>query len=155
MKSTIPQSTTVMGYLSTDHRRLDGLMEECRRLAGLGDMIEALARFGEFREGLIRHIRIEEELLFPEFETATGLSEGGPTGVMRHEHLEIRRLMDRIQDLFGAPAPSAVEFESLRSALFSVLHEHNAKEEQILYPMTDRMVPPPRRDDLVRKMQGY
>ena len=155
MTSTSTQATTVMGYLSADHRRLDGLMEECRRLATTADMPGAFAKFGAFREGLMRHIRIEEELLFPEFESATGLSEGGPTGVMRHEHLEIRRLMDLIQDLFTAPGPSAGEFESLRSALFALLHEHNLKEERILYPMTDRMVQPLRRDDLVRKMQGY
>ena len=47
------------------------------------------------------------------------------------------------------------EFESLRSALVALLHEHNVKEERILYPMTDRMLPPPQRADLVRRMQEY
>ena len=155
MSATTTQASTVMGYLSTDHRRLDGLMEECRGLADLGDMAGATTKFNAFREGLQRHIRIEEELLFPEFEMATGLSEGGPTGVMRHEHLEIRRLMELINDLFRGPNPSLTEFESLRSALYALLHEHNVKEERILYPMTDRMVPPKQREDLVRKMQAY
>lgn len=155
MSSTTTQAGTVMGYLSTDHRRLDAIMEDCRKLAALGDMAGASAKFNEFRGGLTRHISIEEELLFPEFEAATGLSEGGPTGVMRHEHLEIRRLMELIIDLFSGPQPSPAEFESLRSALYALLHEHNVKEERILYPMTDRMVPPARREELVRKMQGY
>lgn len=152
MTATTTGGATVMGYLSADHRRLDGVMEECRSLSAAGDMKGAAIRFVEFRAGLLRHIGIEEELLFPEFEAATGLSEGGPTGVMRHEHLEIRRLMELIDELFRGPSPSPTEFESLRSAVVSLLHEHNLKEERILYPMTDRMVPPSQRDALVKKM---
>jgi iron-sulfur cluster repair protein YtfE (RIC family) len=155
MSTTTTHPSTVMGYLSTDHRRLDGIMEECSALAQKGDMAAAAKRFAMFHEGLARHIRIEEELLFPEFEKATGLSEGGPTGVMRHEHLEIRRLMASLGELFSAPAPTAAEFEAIRSALYALLHEHNVKEERILYPMTDRLVPPKQRDDLVAKMQRY
>ena len=73
---------TVMEYLMTDHRRLDGIMETCRDLAAAGNMSAAASKFGEFRKGLMRHIKIEEGLLFPEFEMATGLDRSsGPTGV--------------------------------------------------------------------------
>jgi len=147
---------SAMEYLQTDHRRLDGLMDRCRSLAREGDMKGASPVFEEFREGLVRHIKIEEGLLFPEFEKATGLAkEGGPTGVMRHEHEEILRLLGLIRELFGSADPSSTEFESLRSALVALLHEHNMKEERILYPMTDRMVPPDQLRDLVNKMRAF
>ncbi len=155
MTETTTQTATVMEYLSGDHRRLDGIMEACRSQAARSDMAGAGLRFSEFREGLLRHIRIEEELLFPAFEGATGLDQGGPTEVMRHEHAEIQRLLDLMKDLFASTEPDPAEFESLRSALVALLHEHNVKEERILYPMTDRMMPPAQRRDLVRRMQGY
>ena len=147
---------TVMDYLMTDHRRLDGLMETCRDLAVAGNMKGAGSKFIEFRKGLMRHIKIEEGLLFPEFESATGLDKSsGPTGVMRHEHAEIIRLLDLIQDVFESAQPASSEFESLRSAVVALLHEHNDKEERILYPMTDRMVPGPRLRELVGKMKDF
>ena len=111
----------------------------------------AFARFPQ-----VRHIKIEEGLLFPEFESATGLDKSsGPTGVMRHEHAEIIRLLDLIQDVFESAQPASSEFESLRSAVVALLHEHNGKEERILYPMTDRMVPGPRLRELVCKMKDF
>jgi iron-sulfur cluster repair protein YtfE (RIC family) len=149
------QATTVMEYLQADHRQLDGIMEACKAAAASGDLPTAAARFAEFREGLLRHIRIEEEMVFPAFEGASGLGEGGPTAVMRYEHAEIQRLLGLTAEILVGAAPDAAELESLRSALVALLHEHNVKEERILYPMTDRMLPPPQRLDLVRKIQEF
>jgi iron-sulfur cluster repair protein YtfE (RIC family) len=147
---------TVTDYLMNDHRRLDGLMKTCRDLVEAGDMKGASATYAFFRQGLKRHIKIEEGILFPEFETATGLARNsGPTGVMLHEHAEIVRLLDLIEDLFESAAPAPAEFESLRSALVALLHEHNGKEERILYPMTDRMVQPAALSDLVARMKAF
>ena len=53
----------------------------------------------EFTCGLSRHINVEEGVLFPTFEQMTGMTTG-PTTVMRSEHVEIRRLMERA-DLLG------------------------------------------------------
>lgn len=153
--TTNTQVSTVYDYLQNDHRRLDGIMDACKALAASGDAGSAAAKFDDFRAVLLRHIRIEEEMLFPAFEGATGMGEGGPTAVMRHEHVEIQRLLGLACDLFAGDNPDMNEFESLRSALVALLHEHNVKEERILYPMTDRMLPPAQRTDLVRRMQEY
>jgi iron-sulfur cluster repair protein YtfE (RIC family) len=121
-----------------------------------GDFEGAARHFAEFRTGLLRHIKIEEKLVFPEFEAATGLAgNSGPTGVMRFEHCEIIRLLDLIRDLFAGHAPSSEEFERLRGALLAVLHGHNDKEERILYPMTDKMTPPQRLRSLVDDMRAF
>lgn len=147
---------SAMEYLQADHRRLDGIMTDCTSKAESGDMAGAAAAFSRFREGLTRHIKIEEGLLFPEFEKATGLERAsGPTGVMRSEHEEILRLLGLIRELFDGAEPDATEFSDLRSALVALLHEHNVKEERILYPMTDQMVAPDRLKDLVDKMRRF
>lgn len=150
------QTETVTDYLQGDHRRLDALMVRCRGLVEAGSLKEAAALYGEFCGGLQRHIRIEEELLFPAFEEATGMGQGsGPTGVMRSEHQEILRLLGEIRDLFEGRPPAAPDFEPLRSALVALLSEHNAKEERILYPMSDQMVPPGQLAELVQRMKSF
>jgi iron-sulfur cluster repair protein YtfE (RIC family) len=152
--TTETRNDSAMDYLQADHRRLDGLMLACKAKMEAGDAEGAGAAFTEFRTGLMRHIKIEEELLFPEFETAMGLSrEGGPTGVMRYEHMEIVRLLGMVGALFATTEPSVEEFERLRAPLAALLHEHNLKEERILYPMTDRVTPAPRLQELCRKMR--
>jgi iron-sulfur cluster repair protein YtfE (RIC family) len=150
------RTDSVTDYLQGDHRRLDALMERCRGLVQAGNVAEAASVFAEFREGLLRHIRIEEELLFPEFEQATGLERtSGPTGVMHSEHLEIQRLLDDLRGMFESKPPAAQEFEPIRSALVALLSEHNAKEERILYPMSDQMVPAGRLETLIDRMKSY
>ena len=153
---TEPRPDSAMDYLQADHRRLDGLMGECQAKARAGEMGTAGEVFARFRDGLVRHIKIEEGLLFPVFEKATGLPKtGGPTGVMRQEHEEILRLLGLLRELFGSADPAPAEFESLQSTLVALLHEHNLKEERILYPMTDSQVPPEQLRDLVAKMKAF
>ena len=147
---------TATSYLQADHRRLDGLMQDCCARAEARDMEAAGRLFAEFRTGLMRHIKIEEGLVFPEFEAATGLSRTqGPTGVMRFEHEEIIRLLNLMRDLFTWTHPDQDEFERLHGTLMALLHEHNAKEERILYPMTDQMVPEDRHRALMGSIKAF
>lgn len=150
------RTETVSTYLQSDHRRLDALLDECRRLVEAGDMTRAAGLFDQFQEGLVRHIRIEEDLLFPEFEKAAGMGrDSGPTGVMLSEHVEIQRLMEEIHEALAATPPAREAFEPLRSALLALLSEHNTKEERILYPMSDRMIDPERLAGLLRDMKDF
>jgi hemerythrin superfamily protein len=147
---------TATGYLQADHRRLDALMEKCRACVQARDMQVAGQHFTEFRKGLMRHIKIEEGLVFPEFEVATGLGRSqGPTGVMRFEHEEIIRLLDLMRDLFTWTQPDPDEFKRLHGTLMALLMEHNGKEERILYPMTDQMVPPERHRVLMDSIKAF
>jgi uncharacterized protein (DUF2249 family) len=145
-------SRNVTEYLEQDHRRLDAIVSEVVQLVDSGALAEAVTRFAEFACGLNRHIDAEENVLFPAFEKMTGMTTG-PTVVMRAEHVEIRRWMD-----IGAAALDAGDVAAVTSAvngLTEVLSKHNMKEEQILYPMTDRAAGGEReRDELVRRMQA-
>ena len=137
--------------LAWDHDRLDALEHTAFELFADGDAEGARARWSEFTVGLKRHIRFEEEILFPTFEEKTGLSPAnGPTEVMREEHREIERLIEAIGRVFsgeGAALP-------LRDDLQHVLGQHNLKEERVLYPGTDQCLDPEERDALVARIQA-
>jgi len=138
--------------LSWDHDRLDALEARAFAARATGDLDEAKAIYAVFAHGLRRHIRFEEEILFPEFETRAGFSpESGPTAVMRDEHREILRCLDRIEA--GISDPSA-NVDTPRHALHSVLGNHNLKEENIVYPLTDQALTAAERDGLVARMQA-
>src|SRR6185369_6017791 len=80
---------SVTGYLGWDHDRLDEGLRSVSSAVGNGRFAEAAARYEEFERGLLRHLRIEEELLFPVFEARSGML-NGPTDVMRDEHRQVR-----------------------------------------------------------------
>ena len=142
---------TVKEALAWDHDRLETIEDRAFRLHAAGDAAGARAAWAEFELGLRRHIRFEEEILFPEFERISGMPpEAGPTQVMRLEHLRIGKLLEAIGSVLhggGAPLP-------LRTQLHQVLGEHNEKEELVLYPMTDQSLGAAESDALVARIQA-
>lgn len=143
---------TVTEYLEADHRRLDAILPEVERLVADGAYPDAAARFAEFTSGLDRHIELEEQILFPTFESATG-SSSGPTQVMRMEHVEIRNWMRLATDAL-ARHDADVLFQEVE-ALRQTLSGHNMKEEHILYPMTDRAMGDEQRRQFVGRLQAF
>lgn len=138
--------------LAWDHDRLDGLESRAFKARERGDFVEAQALYAVFAFGLRRHIRFEEELLFPEFESRLGLSSAmGPSAVMRDEHREILECLARIERSIG---DAAAAVESVRHTLHTVLGNHNLKEEHIVYPGTDEAMSPIERDALVARIQA-
>ena len=133
--------------LAWDHDRLDSLEAQGFAALARGDQPRARALWAEFTVGLRRHIRFEEEVLFPAFEARCGM---GPTGMMRFEHRDIEALIEGI----GLALPNATAALFLRGQLHRVLGEHNVKEEQVLYPITDRSFSADERDALVRRIQS-
>lgn len=144
---------TVTEYLEADHRRLDAILPDVERLAATAAWRDAAAQFAEFASGLGRHIDVEEQILFPVFESVTGMS-AGPTQVMRIEHVEIR---DAMAETTAALAREDAELlaTALRR-LAQALSSHNMKEEHMLYPMTDEaMHGPERRRELVQRLRAF
>lgn len=140
----------VFSYLAWDHDRLDAILESAR--AGVESELweDARGRIAEFREGLFRHIAIEENVLFPVFEDATGIREEGPTSVMRHEHADIKEAVEGMAASIDEQSTDG--FERCHANLLGVLVEHNMKEENILYPATDRAVDDVARNRLVEAL---
>jgi hemerythrin-like domain-containing protein len=145
---------SVHEVLGDDHRRLDALLEGALALAST-DPREARTLAEAFAAGLRRHIRIEEEVLFPAFEAHTGMRGAGPTEVMRREHRVIEQGLTSLLAAAHALADAAPATEAAlgraAEALLSVLGEHNRKEEYVLYPSCDRMLPPDAHAALVER----
>jgi iron-sulfur cluster repair protein YtfE (RIC family) len=134
--STPAAPDSVTQILGGDHRRLDAMLADVKRCLCAGELGQAAARFRRFRGGLERHIAIEEEILFPAFESMTGRAHDGPTGVMRAEHLEIRRLMSEVAAHLESEGDGSLT--SPLAVLTARIYAHNGKEERILYPAIDR-----------------
>jgi uncharacterized protein (DUF2249 family)/iron-sulfur cluster repair protein YtfE (RIC family) len=161
-RDTLNGSARAVGeFLKTDHRRLDKIFSDHHRPAiETREWVEGLKAFTEFQTGLRRHIRMEEEVLFSEFEERSGIREGGPTDVMRMEHQEIMAIMDDIRRITEATVNNPAEgvtltkdLKYLGQSLAQLLYTHNQKEERILYPHSDTMMSEEERDAVVRKMQ--
>jgi len=85
---------------------------------------------------LRRHIYLEEEILFPLLHQAEPAL-GAPLFVMLREHAQIWTLLDSLErDLDGAAANPAL----IRQLSSHLLH-HNLKEEKVLYPQADELLP--------------
>jgi len=146
-----PREVTEM--LMNDHARLDGILTDVSSLVIDGRFDAAGSRFAEFSYGLLRHIAMEERILFPVFEAATGDRSGGPTEVMRLEHVAIRRSMD--EAAAGIAGRDAGRLGHAIMELRATIGPHNMKEEHILYPLVDGQAGDARgRDDLVRRLQA-
>lgn len=141
---------SVTAYLSWDHDRLDAILESVRGRVGRGEWGEARRQYGEFDRGLDRHIRLEEDILFPIFEARTGLAHG-PTAVMREEHRAIRAALGFMREAIARGDSRA--FHDGMASLLTVLPQHNAKEEQVLYPAADRALDEEERAALVGCLQ--
>ena len=126
----------ITDFMEQDHDRLDGLFKDFQS-AKAGDLAKAKELFSEFKRSLQRHIIWEEEILFPRFESRTGVGDGGPTTVMRMEHRRIKELLDGIHGRVAAGNADTGEYEH---ELKDVLLVHNMKEEAVLYPAIDRCV---------------
>jgi regulator of cell morphogenesis and NO signaling len=144
------QQQTISNYYETDHDRLDELFKRFQQLKRV-DYPQAKRYFREFKFGLQRHIIWEEEILFPLFEQKTGMTNGGPTFVMRQEHRLIGKHLEAIHDKVKIMDPNSNDDEQ---ALLNVLFAHNQKEEQILYPMIDRSVNDSERTKVFETMQS-
>ena len=130
------EKQSIATFYEADHARLDNLFKQFQAFKRSA-FVRAKACFRQFKIGLQRHIIWEEEILYPIFERETGMKEGGPTDVMRSEHRQIRDFLEAIHRKVQRQDP---ESDAEESGLLKVLGSHNDKEEQILYPMIDRLL---------------
>lgn len=129
------QFDSATAYMSWDHDRLDAILADTAVMVDDGELERADHTFQEFDEGLRRHIRLEEEILFPTFERCTGIMHG-PTEVMRAEHVDILKALDMLRDALDRG--DQFRFHEGRRMMSAVMTGHNDKEERVLYPATDR-----------------
>jgi len=128
---------TLSTYLTSDHRRCDDVFIEMEQCVSGGRWDDARARFQEFSAGVEQHFAMEETVLFPAFEKATGNS-AGPTSVMKSEHRQIRDILQLLRAALALH--DTASFLGNSETLNIMIQQHNAKEESILYLMADRVL---------------
>lgn len=128
--------STLAEYMSTDHKDCDEAFALAEEAALDSQWESAEAAFNAFRHDMERHFRMEEEVLFPALLEAGGPA--GPVQVMRMEHAQMNEL---IAQMTGAVNDrNSQEYGGLSETLLIVMQQHNLKEEQILYPIMDRVL---------------
>jgi iron-sulfur cluster repair protein YtfE (RIC family) len=140
--------TSISDFMTQDHRHCDDSYAAAEEKVAAGSWDEAAQSWTIFRNALETHLSREEGILFPAFEKQTGNTQG-PTAVMRMEHEQIRSLVSEMNE--AIVAKDADSFLGLAETLMILTQQHNMKEEQILYPMSDQVLGDA--DMLIRQMQ--
>lgn len=127
--------TTISNFLSSDHKRCDTLFAAAESAVSNGDWDVATPEFGRFRDAMLHHFAMEEEIMFPAFETRTGKRQG-PTMVMRSEHQQMTELLTRMTNAIARK--NADSYLGDADTMLIFMQQHNVKEEQMLYRMADQ-----------------
>lgn len=90
---------------------------------------------------LRRHIYLEEEFLFPALHGAGGSALMAPIFVMLREHGQLWRSLDELERKLTNEGATPVVLNLCHQVLVQLQH-HNLKEERILYPEADHVLPP-------------
>lgn len=130
--------TTISVFLTADHRRADALFAAAAQAAQSGDWAGCRKQFGVFRVALRQHMGIEEQVLFPAFEKATGIA-AGPTRVMRNEHADMLAMLETIS--LTIDEQDIVRCLAATQQFSTVMALHSAKEENVLYLLCDEALP--------------
>jgi hemerythrin-like domain-containing protein len=124
---------TLTAALEREHHEIDGGIMAFRDSVALDEpRTEELSRAVA---ALRRHIYLEEKFLFPPLRAAGMLP---PVLVMLREHGEIWRVLDALEAVDVATSPDAARERC--DELLTLLTEHNAKEEPIIYPQGDHVL---------------
>ncbi len=125
----------ITSALQHHHKLCDDDFVAAEDAARNGDWTACAASYGKFRTEMLAHFGVEEEVLFPAFEQRTGMV-GGPTQVMRGEHVQMRDLLRQMDEALVQKNEDG--FGGSAETLLVMMQQHNMKEENILYPMCDQ-----------------
>lgn len=126
---------TLAADLKREHREIDAAIETfIENLDRDGVQHELLA---ETLAALRRHIYLEEVFLFPPLRDAGIVM---PIFVMMREHGQLWRTADELIDLLAGGNDSA-RLRDMCARLLGQLHQHNLKEEPVIYPRADAELP--------------
>jgi hemerythrin-like domain-containing protein len=108
---------------------------------------EQLGQLLDFLKGFVDrcHHGKEEDVLFPELERRGVKREGGPIGVMLMEHEAgrgyVRGMAEGLDRLRRGEGDAVVVIRENVDAYRDLLRAHIHKENNVLFPMADRLVP--------------
>jgi len=134
---------------------LDLMAAEVDRLNAGGEVrpdfvTKAVAFVREFADGTHHHK--EEVVLFPRLVEAGMPSQGGPVGVMLHEHEVgracIRTIADSVESAAAGDPDARKAMIGAMTGYVDLLRAHIQKENMILFPMAERLLGPESQDQI-------
>lgn len=152
-----------LARLKGEHPALRAQMEELYSLTQKMDQeidveanfIELIIKVKEFKGALDPHSEREEAVLFPMMGVYIGTA-SGPIAVMEYEH-------DQAKSNIGAFLQKAEVSESINEEkkklaelvqnAYFILTDHFNKEENVLFPMAERMLSNEEKTELLRKIE--
>jgi iron-sulfur cluster repair protein YtfE (RIC family) len=129
--------TSITHALTRLHRECDGLFIGAENAVVKNNWDAAQHQFHRFRTILEQHLQDEEQVLFPAFERRSGNSLG-PTRMMSMEHIPMRELLQAME--LSLTQRNRQQYLGQSETLLALMQQHNVKEENVLYPMTDRVL---------------
>ncbi len=127
---------TIAEFMSVDHKACDEAFALAEEAALAQDWNRAETAFKTFQHDMESHFRMEEEVLFLALLDAGGPA--GPVQVMRMEHAQMNELIEQMAT--SVASRNTRGYGGLSETLLIVMQQHNLKEEQILYPIADRVL---------------
>jgi hemerythrin-like domain-containing protein len=125
---------TIKEFLTQNHGECDELFAKMEDAVS-ASIESAGEAFGDFVNETEKHFQMEERVMFAEFEQKTGMTQG-PTAIMRHEHAQMRKLMEDMKS--AIEAKSKDKFFGASETMMILMQQHNMKEEQMLYTMAQQ-----------------
>lgn len=119
------------------HRECDTFFVDAENAVVKNNWDEARHLFHQFRTTMEQHLHNEERVLFPAFEQRSGMNMG-PTQMMRMEHIPMRDLLQAMETSLAER--NRQRYLGQSETLLTLMQQHNIKEENILYPMADRLL---------------
>lgn len=120
-----------------EHRALDHQLAEVEYFAERRAFAQAGKRFGELEQALERHMREEDDVLFPWFVDHTGDPEG-VVAILTGQHRRLRLAMEAVNG--ALTEHDFARFSSSVKVLSTLLGAHHHSEERLLHQKLEAML---------------
>jgi hemerythrin-like domain-containing protein len=138
-------------WLVHEHTLYEDLLSLCLDAVVKEDWGTVEQAFHELVTHLKRHMALEEEVLYPAYESMPGMPQG-PTMALRDEHSDVVRLVQELARDIKTMNPEPV-LECLVQ-LETLMVKHHEKEEEIFLPMAGHILHASH-DELLRKLDEF
>ena len=129
--------TTTIEILSAQHQDVLAQLAAVEAEIGASDASNLATFAGYLEAEVMHHFELEEQALFPLLENHLPTTHG-PLAIMNAEHVEFRQLLQGLTAAVHAGALIAQRTQAVD--LIALLRGHIAKEDQVLFPMAERLL---------------